>query len=81
MQKFRSIITKKPAQKRFRFVTDGDGHDYLIPENEVEQFLAWVDNGPYWEDYTGKDYNDFRVGTSINNFTFTDPKEDHDLHF
>ena len=61
---------------RFRFVVDDDGHDYLIPENEAEQFRDWIDHGPYWEDYKGKDYNDSRVGTHIGNFTFTDPQED-----
>jgi hypothetical protein len=66
--------------KRWRFVSDDDGHDYLIPAELEKQFNHWVDSAdPFDEDaaeYDGPDFNEFRTGMSPNSYTFTDPKED-----
>ena len=61
---------------RYRFMSDDDGHDYLIEDGDVEKFENWLKAGPYWEDYDGKDFFDMALGTSVHFFTFTDPKED-----
>ena len=62
--------------KRYRFLEDDDGHAYLIHEGQEEEFHEWLAAGPYWEDFKGFDFSESRIGTPINNFTFTDPKED-----
>ena len=35
------IITSKTP---FILVSDDDGHDYLIPKNEEDQFYKWVES-------------------------------------
>ena len=40
---------------RYRFMSDDDGHDYLIEDGDVEKFENWLKAGPYWEDYDGKE--------------------------
>ena len=61
---------------RYRFVKDDDGHTYLIDERDRDNFNRWLEAGPYWEDYDGKDFSESTIGTHVSNFTFTDPKED-----
>jgi hypothetical protein len=77
------------AEQRFRFVSDDDGHDYLIPAEKKEQFNKWLEHqGRLWEpglsdaefkkrdaDYTGEDFGGYMTGRSPANYTFTDPQE------
>lgn len=45
--------------ENMRFVEDDEGHWYLIPEELYIDFYAWIEAGPYWEDWEGIDYNNF----------------------
>lgn len=58
------------AEQRLRFVSDDDGHHYLIPGESSDDFQTWLDAGPYWENYKGVDYNDYRCD-SPSLYTFT----------
>lgn len=60
--------------RRWRFVRDDDGHDYMIPADEQDEFQRWLDAGPYWEGYEGEDFNARRIGGSPSLYSFTDPK-------
>jgi len=63
-------------KKRYTFVTDDDCHWYLIPAERVEAFELWEEAGPYWDDYDGDDFNNYRIDGGPHGWTFTDPKED-----
>lgn len=59
--------------ERYRLVTDGDGHEYIIKVWQTNDFYQWVD---YMEDHegvwTGHDFNEDRIDGGV--LTFTDPK-------
>jgi hypothetical protein len=61
--------------QRYRLVSDDDGHDYLILADKQDDFQTWLDAGPYWKKYKGKDYSDCRCD-SPSVYTFTDPQRD-----
>lgn len=65
----------KRAPTRYRFMSDDDGHDYIIPADEEAHFRRWLACGPYWDNYKGKEYNDCRIDIPTF-FTFIDPRED-----
>lgn len=55
---------------RFRFMSDDDGHDYLIPVGYERAFEDWVAAAPYWENWVGDDFNEYRINCSTRFFTF-----------
>jgi len=59
--------------ERFMFVSDDDGHDYLIPAAKEKYFEEWVAAGPYWEEYDGEDFSDCAIGCSTSQYTFLNP--------
>lgn len=61
--------------ERFRFVGDDDGHRYLIPAGSRDDFQTWLDAGPYWENYEGVDFTEYRCD-SPSLYTFTNPKRE-----
>lgn len=61
--------------QRFRFVTDDDGHNYLIHADKHREFREWVEAGPYWNSTATRDFEDNRID-SEHFWTFTDPQED-----
>jgi len=61
---------------RYKFLSDDDGHTYLVPVEKIEAFEKWLAAGPYWENYTGEEFES--LGRSLNCFSFTDPQEDHE---
>jgi len=56
---------------RYRFVRDDDGHNYLIPSNEKNQFDRWV----YDQSWDGKEFDDYRIN-GVSQWTFENPLED-----
>lgn len=60
--------------ERFRFASDDDGHDFLIPADKAAEFETWVfseaamdgEPPPAWAR---------PLGRSHEFFTFTDPQE------
>jgi hypothetical protein len=75
--------------ERFRFVSDDDGHTYLIPAEKKEAFDAWLEHqGKLWtqgslsdeefkaleESYKGEDFNDYRADYSPESYTFESPE-------
>lgn len=59
--------------QRFKLLHDESGHDYIVPVEQEELFYQWVDASENdFEDYTGKNFEDLRVGSS--GWTFTDPQ-------
>jgi len=77
------------SEKRYRFVKDEDGHDYMIPAGKRDEFDRWVEHqSRLWEpglsdeefrsreaEYTGEDFGDHRISMHPSNYTFTDPQE------
>jgi hypothetical protein len=73
--------------KKYRFVSDDDGHDYLIPADKKEAFDAWLEHqGRLWEpglseaefkardaEYTGEDFDDYKCD-SHQAYTFEKPE-------
>ena len=59
--------------QRFRFVSDDDGHNYLIKNTDTIAFEKWLAAGPYWEDYDGPDFESIN---SISEYSFVDPQLD-----
>jgi hypothetical protein len=57
--------------ERYCLVSDGDGHDYVIPVHKTADFHCWVDamENNYETDF---DFNDCRIEGGL--LTFTDPK-------
>lgn len=45
----------------YRLIDDDDGHWYVILVSEEKAFQKWLDAGPYWTKYKGKDFNECRV--------------------
>lgn len=60
--------------QRYTIVSDNDGHDYVIPVGEDEQFYAWVDAMEGDQDYDGKDFEQHRLAGALSLLTFTDPR-------
>lgn len=51
-------------------VNDEDGHWYVIPAAENDEFECWLSAAPYWEDYCGKDFSDCRIAGHPSNVKF-----------
>lgn len=70
------------TEKRFRFMTDDDGHVYLIPadmrekflEMEEDVYLTVLDQGGV-EKFI-ETFDQYRVGSSVSAYSFTDPQND-----
>lgn len=63
-------------QPRFRLLSDDDGHDYVIPVGKEDAFQAWIEAGPYLEDYHGEDFAEYALGCSLTCYSFADFQED-----
>lgn len=59
------------TQKRYRLISDNDGHNYIIPADQVPQFEMWV-TCMDMDEYTIFDFEDCRM--NVNNLTFIDPQ-------
>lgn len=61
---------------RHCFVTDGDGHNFLIPHTLIDDFETSLENGEadYYADFNNK-FGQYAID-SMTNWTFEDPKED-----
>lgn len=55
---------------RFRFVSDDDGHDYLIPEDKLKDWWEWLDSEelicPEWAE---------RLDWPISDYSFENVKD------
>ena len=61
--------------ERYRIVSDGDGHEYIIKvwqTNEFYQWVEWSEDVEYDTPWTGHDFNEDRIDGGV--LTFTDPK-------
>lgn len=63
------------ARKRFQFLQDDDCHWYMVPAGSREAFDQWVHNSEE-EDFPGPDFEKYRVGGGIGNYSFADHRED-----
>lgn len=70
------MLTKEP---RFRFVSDDDGHDYLIPADKESAFDEWMEYSDVSDEWSGEDFTDCRIDYSMNCYTFTNPKLDEGI--
>ena len=59
--------------QRFRLLHDDDGHSYLVKVEEEADFYAWLNAGPYWEGYTGKEFKG--LSSHFNSYSFCDPRQ------
>lgn len=58
---------------RYRFISDDDGHWYIIPEDKVQEFYEYIDNiGSYG--FAKEPEWIQSCNSPINCYTFTDPK-------
>lgn len=72
------MATKKKSKAeptRMCFVKDDDGHTYLIPVDQREDFEIWMEAGPYWDGYEGPEFDKACIGGSATHYSFIDPKE------
>lgn len=61
------------GEKRYRLLSDNDGHDYIIEVGEEIAFYVWVEQTENeYEMYMGQSFEDRRM--NINDLTFTDPQ-------
>ena len=66
----------KPA-KRFRFIEDDSSHWYAIPAEKQVQFESWcLSFEDEAENYSGEDFERYRLNMHPTNCTFTDLRED-----
>ncbi len=59
--------------KRFRLLSDDDGHKYLIEVGKEEAFRKWIEAGPYWENYAGEEFES--LGSHFSTYSFADPRQ------
>lgn len=66
-------------EKRWRFVTDDDGHWYLIPVELEEEFNKLLSEGEddCYTEFNNKFYDNYSIGCHPSCFTFENPKEDY----
>ena len=57
--------------ERFTLVSDGDGHEFVIPVSQLKTFESWLEMDPESEDFDCERFNDFRIDGGL--LTFTDP--------
>jgi len=46
-------------------VSDDSCHEYLIPQELVEEFYDWCDEDPDMDDFDESKYNEYRVDSNI----------------
>ena len=65
----------KTKTQRYRFMTDDDGHLYIIPAEKTERFIETLYNMS--DDYVtfNNEFEEYYVGMSYTSFTFENPKE------
>jgi hypothetical protein len=62
---------------RQRFVSDGDGHWYLISADRAEDFRRWVESTQGDDtEWDGFDYSLCAVSGSIEVYTFESPRRE-----
>ena len=59
--------------KRFRLLSDDDGHKYLVPVDKEAAFYEWLNAGPYWENYEGEEFES--LGSHFSTYSFCDPRQ------
>ena len=59
-------------EKRYKVVSDNDGHDYVIESKDEQSFYKWVEAEEEGLAFDGLDFNVSRVNRS--GWTFTDPQ-------
>ena len=65
-------IPRQPSSERFRLVTDGDGHWYLIPNDRENDWDEWRDS----DDHATGIPPDWAVGIDgPGSVTFVDPRD------
>lgn len=72
------------AIQRFRFMQDNDSHWYLIPEDQQQHFIEWLSLDDFTDRaretlnlfYNQFKFEDRRISGPVEDFTFTEPKED-----
>jgi hypothetical protein len=70
------------AEQRFRFVSDDDGHDYLIPADKKEEFDAWLEGETrLWEPGLGREEFERRSAEQDGREDFNDYKIDAHEHY
>lgn len=61
---------------RFKFVSDCDGHWYMIPSSLSEEFSLWdataLDGAE--DEWTGRDFDIYRLAQHPSSYTFADPR-------
>lgn len=62
---------------RYKFLQDDDGHDYLVPVDKEQAFRVWLEAAPYWENYGGEDFSEYRTACHPNCYTFENPELKH----
>lgn len=53
-------------------LSDGSGHDYLVPLAMREEFYTWVEYMEDWEEYEGTDFDQFRLNIPISSIIIRD---------
>lgn len=66
----------KPAQQRWKFAKDDDGHLYLIPAELAERFYECLYDIDDDAITFNNEFEQYYTGTGTSSFTFTDPKEE-----
>lgn len=61
---------------RFRFMSDGDGHWYLIPVELEKEFNQLLESAQY-DEFNSKFYDHYYTGCHPSCFTFENPKEEY----
>lgn len=62
-----------PPQQRYRLMSDNDGHKYIIPVGQEDNFYSWVEGE---EEGIDSKFNFEAQMLGGSRLTFTDPKED-----
>lgn len=64
-------------QKRYRFVSDDDGHDYLIEVGKEDAFDKWLDAVSSGDpEFEGEEFDDDAIGCNPSCYSFADPRSD-----
>ena len=63
-------------EKRYRIMSDYDGHNYLIEEFESEEFQKLLDTDDDFKSFSER-FHSRMCSMSSNFLTFTDPKWDN----
>ena len=73
------MAKKSSGVQRFRFVQDDSSHWHAIPADERAKFESWcLSFEDEAEEYTGVDFEQYRIDGYPGFYTFTDLQEDKD---